>query len=84
MGPTDAVADNEVVLRHIPGGTTRQAPPSGRASSFNFRPRPGESGVSVSRAALTAAADLLARLGDTAKGSRVAAASVAEIGRAHV
>jgi hypothetical protein len=35
--------------------------------------------VSVSRAGLTAAADLLARLGDPATGSRIAAASIADI-----
>jgi hypothetical protein len=79
MQPTDAVGDEEVILRHVPGGTTWQAPPDGRPSSVNFRLREGEGGVSVSRAGLTAAADLLARLGNPATGSRVAAASVADI-----
>ena len=79
MTPTDPVADDEVVLRHIPGGPTWQAPPSGRASSLNFRLRAGEGGISVSRAALTTTADVMARLGDLNSGSRIAAATVADI-----
>ncbi len=79
MTPTDPVADDEVVLRHIPGGPTWQSPPSGRASSLNFRLRAGEGGISVSRVALTTAVDVMARLGDPNSGSRIAAATVAEI-----
>lgn len=73
------VGDDEVVLRHVPGGPTWQEPPDGRITSFNFRPRPGEYGVSVSRSALTTPAVLMARLGDPASGSRIAAAAVADI-----
>lgn len=79
MTPTDPVADDEVVLRHVPGGPTWQAPPAGRVTSLNFRPRPGESGISVSREALTAAADLMTRLGDPNTGSRIAAVSVGDL-----
>lgn len=74
-----AVGDDEVVLRHIPGGPPWQEPPDGRITSLNFRPRPGEDGLSVSRAGLTAAATLMARLGNPAAGSRIAAAAVADI-----
>lgn len=78
MSPTDPVADVEVILRHIPGGTTWQAP-GPRITSKNFELRPGETGVSVSRIAITSPDQLMARLGDPAKGSRIAAGAVAEV-----
>ncbi len=74
----DSIADDESLLRHIPGGTTFQA--SGpRITSKNFELRAGETGVSVSRQAITSADALMTRLGDPAKGSRIAVASVAAI-----
>lgn len=79
MSPVEPVADDEVVLRHVPGGATWQAPPDGRISSVNFRLRPDETGYSVSRAVLTSADQLLARLGNLATGSRIAVARVADI-----
>lgn len=79
MDPNAPVADDDTLLRHVPGGPTWQVPPSGRVSSVNFRPRAGEAGISVSRVSLTSADQLLARLGDPARGSRVAAAKVADV-----
>ena len=79
MDPNTPVADDEIILRHVPGGTTWQAPPDRRISSVNFRPRRGESGISVGRAVLTSPAALMARLGDPAKGSRIAATSAKDI-----
>jgi hypothetical protein len=75
----EQVQDDEIVLRHIPGGTSHQTPPHGRISSVNFRLRPGETGYSVSRAVLTTPDQLMARLGDPATGSRIAAARVADL-----
>lgn len=74
----DQLPDDEIVLRHIPGGTTWQSP-GPRITSKNFELRPGEAGVSVSRAGITAPDRLMARLGDPAKGSRTALASIAGI-----
>jgi hypothetical protein len=71
----DHLQDDEIVLRHIPGGTTWQAP-GPRITSKNFELRPGEAGVSVSRAGLTTPDRFMARLGDPAKGSRIASASI--------
>ncbi len=75
----DSIADDEVILRHIPGGPSWQAPPAGRISSINFRLRPGESGVSVSRAGMTTPDELMQRLGDPARGSKIAALTAVEI-----
>jgi len=78
MSPTGHVGDDEVILRHIPGGTTWQAP-GPRITSKNFELRPGETGISVSRAGITSPDQLMARLGDPTKGSRIAAGAVAEV-----
>ncbi len=72
------IGDEESVLRHIPGGTTWQAV-GPRITSKNFELRPGETGVSVSRIALTTPEQLLARIGNTTTGSRIAIASVEAI-----
>lgn len=79
MSPVDSVADDEIVYRHVPGGPTWQVPPDGRMSSVNCRLRQGEVGLSVSRAKLTTATDLMARVGDPACGSRIAAARVGAV-----
>ncbi|MCU0702455.1 MAG: hypothetical protein MUF18_00500 [Fimbriiglobus sp.] len=78
MSANDTLLDDETVLRHIPGGTTWQAP-GPRITSKNFELRAGESGISVSRAGITSPDALMARLGDPAKGSRIASGSVAEV-----
>ncbi len=75
------IADDEVILRHIPGGPSWQAPPDGRISSINFRLRPNETGVSVSRAGTTSPDAIMARLGDPANGSKIAAVTASEIRR---
>lgn len=72
------ITDDELIIRHIPGGTTWQAP-GPRITSKNFELRADETGVSVSRQAITPAGALMARLGDPAKGSRIAVASAAAI-----
>lgn len=72
------VGDEVFVIRHIPGGTTFQKP-GPELTSYNFKLRSNETGLSVSRAALTAPGMLMARLGDPNAGSKIARASVAEI-----
>ena len=72
------IADDEFVFRHIPGGTTFQAP-GPRITSKNFELRATETGISVSRQAMTSAEELMARLGNPSAGSRIAVASVAAI-----
>ena len=57
----DQVQDDEIVLRHIPGFPSHQAPPAGRITTINFRLRPDETGYSVSRAVLTTPDQLVAR-----------------------
>lgn len=76
----DRVSDNEFVLRHIPGGTTFQAPgPRITSKNFELREDTGETGVSVSRAGITTLEQLMARIGDPSAGSRIAIASAAAI-----
>jgi hypothetical protein len=70
----DDIADDEVLLRHIPGGTTWQAP-GPRITSGNFRLRHDqhETGVSVTRLKITAPQRLLELVGGSPEhGSRVA------------
>jgi len=74
----DAIKDDEIVLRHIPGGTTFQAP-GPRITSKNFELRPGETGVSVSRVGSTTPDQLMARNGNPATGSRIASATAASV-----
>ena len=75
------VADDEIILRHIPGGTTFQAP-GPRLTSINFQVRTatGETGVSVTRQAMMSPDVFLVRVGaDVTKGSLVATATVGDI-----
>ena len=74
----ERIADFEVVVRHIPGGTTFQAP-GPRITSGNFVLREGETGVSVSRAAITTSDALLDRIGNRDNGSLTASATVEAI-----
>lgn len=74
----EPIGDDEQLLRHIPGGTTFQAP-GPRITSKNFELRPDESGVSVSREGITSPAQLLTRIGNAATGSLIAVAAVMAI-----
>lgn len=81
MGDVPPVADGEILLRHIPGGTTWVAP-GPRITSMNFRPRTalGETTVSVNRLLFTTPTRLLELVGgDPARGSRVAWATAGEV-----
>jgi hypothetical protein len=74
------IADDELLLRHVPGGPAFQQPPGPRITSLNFKLRPGETGVSVTRAAVTPPAALLAVVGgNPAAGSKVAAARAGDV-----
>jgi hypothetical protein len=80
MADSNPIADDEVILRHIPGGPSYQQPPGPRMTSANVRLRRGETGVSVTRAAIASPDRLLAVVGgDPAAGSKVAAARVGDI-----
>jgi hypothetical protein len=77
----EPIADDEYILRHIPGGTQWQAP-GPRITSGNFRLRHDrqETGVSVTRLKITAPERLLQLIGGKPElGSRVAQARVADI-----
>lgn len=80
MPDSTAVVDDEMILRHIPGGTTWQAPgPRITSKNFVLRADRNETGLSVSRASLTPPAALLARVGKPELGSRVAEATAADV-----
>ncbi len=77
----DAIADDEILLRHIPGGTLWQAPGS-RITSANFQLRHdrNETGVSVTRLQITTPERLLELVhGSVDAGSRVAAARSGDV-----
>ena len=77
----DEIANDEILLRHIPSGTTWQAP-GPRITSRNFRLRPGHdvTGLSVTRQKITSANRLVEVVGgDLELGSRVASATAREI-----
>ncbi len=80
MPDPDHIADDEIILRHIPGGTLHQAPgPRITSKNFELRAHLGETGLSGSRAGMTSPDSLLARVGNMAKGSRVAAITAGEL-----
>lgn len=81
MAATDDIADDEVLLRHIPGGTWWQAPgPRITSANFQLRNDKNESGVSVTRLKITGPQRLLDLLGGSAeKGSRVACVRVGDV-----
>jgi hypothetical protein len=79
MSLANEIADEEILFRHIPGGTQFQNPPDKPITSENFRLRPGEMGLSVSRSSLTSPEALLIRVGDLAKGSRIAFCRAGEV-----
>ena len=70
----DAIADDEVLLRHIPGGTLWQAPgPRITSANFQLRHDRNETGVSVTRLSVTSPQRLLELAGGSLQeGSRVA------------
>ena len=75
------IAEDEIILRHIPGGTTFQA--SGpRLTSINFQVRTatGETGVSVTRKVMMNPDEFIVWVGaDIANGSRIATATAGDI-----
>ena len=75
-----SISGDERVFRHIPGGTTFQAPgPRITSKNFALRPERGERGVSISRECFTTANELIAKIGDLKSGSRIAVVTVDEI-----
>jgi hypothetical protein len=77
----DDIADDEVLLRHIPGGTRWQAPgPRITSGNFQLRHDRNETGVSVTRRKFTTPQRLLELVGSTREqGSRVAAVRAGEV-----
>lgn len=77
----DEVADDEYLLRHIPGGTLWQAPgPRITSANFQLRHDRQETGVSVTRWKMTTPQRLLEVVGGGAEaGSRVACARAGEV-----
>jgi hypothetical protein len=73
------IPDDEILLRHIPGGTRWQAPgPRITSGNFELRKDWGETGISVTRQSITSPGQLLSLL-QTTPGSRVAAVRVAHV-----
>ncbi len=71
------IDNHDIVLRHIPGGTTWQAPgPRITSKNFALRLDRNESGISVSLGSITSVDDLMTRVGKPEAGSRIATASV--------
>src|SRR5207248_11780858 len=77
----DEIADDEQLLRHIPGGTLWQAPgPRITSANFQLRHDRNETGVSVTRLKITTSQRLLELVGgNRQQGSRVAAVSVEKV-----
>ncbi len=75
------IADDETLLRHIPGGTLWQAPgPRITSANFQLRHDRNETGVSVTRAHMTTPKRLLELVGGSREeGSRVATARTADM-----
>ncbi len=77
----DIIADDERLLRHIPGGTLWQAPgPRITSANFQLRHDRNETGVSVTRARMTTPQRLLELVGGSREeGSRVAAVRTVDV-----
>jgi hypothetical protein len=77
----DEVADDEYLLRHIPGGTLWQAPgPRTTSANFQLRHDRQETGVSVTRWKITTPQRLLEVVGGSVQaGSRVACVRAADV-----
>ena len=77
----DDIADDEILLRHVPGGTRWQASVA-RITSANFQLRHdrNETGVSVTRLRMTTPQHLLKLVGGRREeGSRVAAVLASDV-----
>jgi hypothetical protein len=77
------IPDDEILLRHIPGGEPWQTAGS-RLTSVNFQLRSdqGETGISVTRLSITSPTRLLELVGGSSeRGSRVARATAGDIRR---
>jgi hypothetical protein len=77
----DDIADDEYLLRHIPGGTLWQAPgPRITSANFQLRHDRNETGVSVTRLKITTPDRLLELVGGSLQhGSRVASVRVGDV-----
>ena len=77
----DDIANDETLLRHIPGGTLWQAPgPRITSANFQLRHDRNETGVSVTRALITSPLRLMELVGGNPDaGSRIAAAHTADV-----
>ena len=77
----EEIADDEYLLRHIPGGTLWQAPgPRITSASFQLRHDRNETGVSVTRLMITTPRRLLELVGGSPEhGSRVASVRVGDV-----
>ncbi len=77
----DDIADDELLLRHIPGGTQWQAPgPRITSANFQLRHDRNETGVSVTRVRMTTPQRLLELVGGSREeGSRVAAVPAVDV-----
>src|SRR5713226_5306938 len=77
----DDIADDEILLRHIPGGTLWQAQgPRITSANFQLRHDRNETGVSVTRLKITSPHRLLELVGgDAQRGSRVASVRAGEV-----
>jgi hypothetical protein len=81
MADIPPISDDEVLLRHVPPGTTWQAP-GPRLTSANFRPRArlAETAISVNRLMFTTPERLMQLVGgDPGAGSRIAWATAGEV-----
>ena len=81
MATADSIGDDEILLRHIPGGTPWQASgPRTTSANFHLRRDCGETGISVTRLSMTGPERLLELVGgDPQGGSRVAAVRVGDV-----
>lgn len=81
MSDATTIGNDETLLRHVPGGTTFQAP-GPRLTSVNFQMRAakGETGISVTSQDRMSLDAFVAWLSvDPASGSRVAAARAGDV-----
>lgn len=81
MAQEDKIGDDEVLLRHIPGGSLWQAPgPRITSANFQLRHDRNETGVSVTRLKITNPHRLLELVGGSFEaGSRVATARSGDV-----
>jgi hypothetical protein len=77
----DDIADDEHLLRHIPGGTLWQAPgPRITSANYQLRHDRNETGISVTRLNITTPQRLLELVGGSSQqGSRVASTRVGDV-----